>query len=124
MIKQIAMTAIAVGLLALLPMQQSYAQYVDNSGGSTGTTTKEQLARCDELGINRGNCNDNTILAAERVKSAEKTTYGNAPEGSGTSWLAGGLGQMIGFIGVLGAIFGSIASVFFVMGRKARKIAA
>jgi len=124
MIKQVAMTAIVAGLLALLSTQQSYAQYVDNSGGSTATTTKEQLAKCDQLGINRGNCNDNTILAAEKVQSAAKTTYGNAPEGSGTSWLAGGLGQMVGFIGILGAIFGSIAGAFFVMGRKARKVAA
>ncbi len=122
MIKQLAMMAIAAGILAVTSMQPSYAQYVDNSGGSAGTATTEQLARCDQLKISRNQCTDNTILAAERVQSAKETTYGNNPDGSGTPYFRGI--ETFGVIGILGAVFGSVAGTFYVMGRRAKQVSA
>jgi hypothetical protein len=122
MIKQLAMMAIAVGILAVTSAQQSYAQYGDNSGGSPGTASTEQLARCDQLKISRNQCTDNTILAAERVQSAKETTYGNNPDGSGTPYFRGI--ETFAVIGILGAIFGSVAGAFYVMGRRAKQVTA
>jgi hypothetical protein len=108
--------AIAAGILAVMSVQQAYAQY---GAGSTGTASQEQLQRCDELGINRNQCNDVTILAKERWLYAQETTYGNNPEGSGTPYFKGL--ETFAVIGILGAIFGGVASAFYIMGRKARQ---
>jgi hypothetical protein len=110
--------AIAAGLLAVASGQQSFAQY----GSGTGTASQEQLLRCDELGIDRNQCNDSTILAKERVQYARETAYGNSPEGSGTPYFKGI--ETFGVIGILGAVFGGIAGAFFLMGRKARQVTA
>ena len=122
MIKQLAMMAIAAGILAVTSVQQSYAQYGDNSGGSAGTATKEQLARCDQLKISRNQCTDNTILAAERVQYAKETTYGNNPDGSGTPYFRGI--ETFAVISILGAVFGSVAGAFYLMGRRTRQVPA
>jgi len=116
--KQLIVMAIAAGVLAVASVQQSYAQY----GGSSGTATQEQLARCNELGIDRNQCNDSTILAKERWFAVQKTTYGNDPEGSGTPYFRGI--ETFAVIGVLGAIFGGVAGAFYMMGRKARQVPA
>jgi hypothetical protein len=121
MIKQLAMMAIAAGILVVTSMQPSYAQYVDNSG-SAGTATTEQLARCDQLNISRNQCTDNTILAAERVQYAKETTYGNNPDGSGTPYFRGI--ETFAVIGILGAIFGGVAGAFYLMGRRAKQVPA
>ena len=114
--------AFAAGILAVTSMQPSYAQYVDNNGGSAGTATTEQLARCEQLKISRNQCTDNTILAAERVQSAKETTYGNNPDGSGTPYFQGI--ETFAVIGILGAVFGSVAGTFYVMGRRAKQVPA
>lgn len=116
--KQLFVMAIAAGLLATASAQQSFAQY--GSGG--GTASQEQLLRCDELGIDRNQCIDSTILAKERIQYARETAYGNNPEGSGTPYFKGI--ETFGVIGILGAIFGGIAGGFFLMSRKARQVPA
>jgi len=116
MIKQLAMVAMAAGILAATFMQQSYAQYGDSGTG----VTSETLQKCEQLEIPKTQCNDVTVLQAERIQLA----MNSQEKGSGTSMLTTDLGQMVVFIGVLGAIFGGIASAFFVMGRRARKVAA
>lgn len=117
--KQLILMAIAAGILAVTSMQQSYAQY---GSGSMGTASQEQLLRCDELGIDRNQCNDSTILAKERWFYAQETTYGNNPEGSGTPYFRGI--ETFAVIGILGAIFGGVAGAFYAMGRKAKQVPA
>ncbi|HEU4606208.1 MAG TPA: hypothetical protein VFS46_08230 [Nitrososphaera sp.] len=116
--KQLFIMAIAAGLLAVAPAQQSFAQY----GSGPGTASQEQLLKCDELGIDRNQCNDSTILAKERLSYTRETTYGNSPEGSGTPYFQGI--ETLGVIGILGAVFGGIAGAFFLMGRRARQVPA
>ena len=90
-----------------------YAQYGSQQTG----VTEEQLAECEELGIERAQCTDNNILAKRRLIYAQETTYGNNPEGSGTAYFAGA--ETWVFIGVLAAIFGGVAAAFFFKGRGA-----
>ena len=111
--KQLFVMAIAAGLLAVAPAQQSFAQY----GSGPGTASQEQLLRCDELGIDRNQCNNSTILAKERFQYARETAYGNNPETSGTPYFQGA--ETFGVISMLGAVFGGIAGAFFLMGRRA-----
>jgi len=111
--KQLILMAIAAGILAVTPVQQSYAQYVDGVG-----VTPEILQRCEQLKIPRTQCNEYTVLQAERIEIAK------SGEGSGTSMLATESGQMVVFIGILGAIFGSVAGAFFMMGRKTKQVPA
>ncbi|MEM3094136.1 MAG: hypothetical protein QXX64_00715 [Nitrososphaera sp.] len=109
--------ATAAGILAVTSVPQSYAQY---GAGSIGTATQEQLLRCEELEIDRNQCNDVTILAKERLLYAQKTTYGNNPDGSGTPYFKGI--ETFTVIGVLGAIFGGVAGAFYMMGRKGKQV--
>ena len=114
--KQLFVMAIAAGILAVLPLQQSHAQY-----GDGGTVASEiTLQRCAELDVPRAQCNDVAVLQAERMQLALKSEE----RGSGTSMIATALDQMVLFIAVLGAIFGGVAGAFYVMGRKARQVPA
>ena len=116
------MMAIAAGFLVVTSIHDSYAQYVDNRGISGGTASKEQLVICDQLKINRNQCTDNTILAAQRVQSAMETTYGNMPDGSGTPYFRGI--ETFAVIGILAAVFGSVAGAFYLMGRRTTRVPA
>jgi hypothetical protein len=114
--KQLLIMAIAVGVLAVTSVQQSYAQYdVGGTGASEAT-----LQRCAELDIPRAQCNDVTVLQAERFQLA----LNSEEKGSGTSMVATELGQMVLVIGVLGTIFGGVAGAFYGMGRKAKQVPA
>jgi len=112
--KELIVMAIAAGILAVTSVQQSYAQYGDGGAG----VTPQILQRCEELKIPRTQCSEYTVLQAERIEIAK--TGG----GGGTSLLATETGQMVVFIGILGAIFGSVASAFYVMGRKTKQVPA
>ena len=107
--------ATAIGPL-LISTQVVHAQY--GVGGGATTATPEQLTQCEQLGIERSNCNENTILAKERVTTAEQ----NPSTGSGTPMLSTETGQMAVFIGVLAAIFGGVAAVFFFKGRGSKPV--
>jgi hypothetical protein len=110
--KQTVFVGIAAGLLVVLSSQQpSYAQY----GGGESEVSEQTLNRCQELGISRAQCNDNTVLQRERVN------WFPQDKGSGTALFASETGQMIILIGALGAIFGGVAGGFFVMGRKTQQ---
>jgi hypothetical protein len=93
------------------------AQY-GGGGGSVGTASPEQLQECEQLGVPRENCNDVTILAKKRLTAAQE----NPATGSGTPMLSTTSGQLIVFIGVLGAIFGGVAAAFFFRGRGAKPV--
>ena len=119
-------TLVALGITAALftavgagSTQQAFAQYF---GGGGEALTEAQLDKCERLEINP--CTQNNILAKERVLSAQGTTYGNAPEGSGTAMLSTETGQMVVFIGVLGAIFGGVSAAFFLKGRGSKPASA
>lgn len=114
--KQLFVMAIAAGLLAAASVQQSFAQYY---GGDTGTT-EETLLRCAELNIPRAQCNDVSVLQAERMDLALKSKE----KGSGTSMITTELGQMVLIIGVIAAIFGGVAGAFYMMGRNAKQVPA
>ena len=117
--KQLFMMAVAAGLLAALSAQQANAQYGDSlplaPSGTTGS--EEMLKRCADLGISSVQCSDASIVQAERVELATESVDG----GSGTSMITTELGQMVVFITALGAVFGGIASAFYLMGRGARR---
>ncbi len=104
--------AVAVG-----STPQAFAQYF---GGGSEPLTQDQIQFCKDNGVDP--CTQNNILAKERVLHAQSTTYGNAPSGSGTPMLSTGTGQMAVFIGVLGAIFGGVAAMFFFKGRGAKPV--
>jgi hypothetical protein len=109
----------ALAALAVLTstMGVAYAQY-GGTGGSTGTASPEQLRECEQLGVLRENCSDVTILAKKRLTAAQE----NPSTGSGTPMLSTESGQMTVFIGVLAAIFGGVAAMFFLKGRGARPV--
>lgn len=115
------MTAIAAGLLIMLSVQQANAQYGDSLPvGSGNAVSEEMLQRCAELDISRIQCNQASILQAERIGLINES----GEKGSGTSMIATDFGQMAGFVGALGAVFGGIAAAFYVMGRKGRQVPA
>jgi hypothetical protein len=116
--KQLFIVAVAAGILAALSVQQANAQYGNSLPmGSSGTSVSEEmLKRCADLNIQRAQCNDITVLQAERKEIAE------GGEGSGTSMLAAETGQMVLIISVIGAIFGGVAGAFYAMGRKAKQV--
>src|SRR5919205_3782756 len=95
----------------------AYGQYA-GGGASVGSATPEQLQECTQLGIPTENCNDVTILAKKRLTAAQE----NPATGSGTPMLSTTSGQLIVFIGVLGAIFGGVAAAFFFRGRGAKPV--
>ena len=98
-------------------MGVAFAQY-GGTGGTTGSASPEQLQECQNLGILRENCSDVTILAKKRLTAAQD----NPSTGSGTPMFATETGQMAIFIGVLAAIFGGVAAMFFFKGRGARPV--
>ena len=102
--------AIAVGLLAVLTaQQQSYAQYGDGIPVGSVGISQDTLEKCIALDIDRTQCTESNVLLKER---------GNlVGGGSGTSFIAQEVGQMVTIIGVLGAIFGGVAAAFFLMGK-------
>jgi hypothetical protein len=99
------------GILAVLSTQQSFAQYGD-AGGRTGASA-ETMQDCKRLEIPATQCNEYTVLQAERIVVAKNGS------GSGTPLLPTEAGQLVMFIGVIAGVFGSVAGAFFVKGRKA-----
>ena len=93
-------------VLALLSVQQSYAQYA----GTGAEVSEETLQKCQTLQIEKAQCTESNVLARERVGMTDGA-------GSGTAFLAKESGQMITLIGVLGALFGGVAGAFFLMGK-------
>jgi len=108
---------ILAGLLAV-SAGAANAQIYGGGGAQGGQVTEEQLAQCEQLGIERSQCNDVNILAKERLTNAQA----NPSTGSGTPMLSTTAGQMAVFIGVLGAIFGGVAAAFFFKGRGAKPV--
>ena len=106
---------LAAGLLAILSTQQSFAQVPYSSGDvGVGGVSNSTLQKCASLNIDRNQCSDSAVLLKERVIwSAESQT-----KGSGTPILATQFGQLVVFIGGLGAVFGGVATAFFISGRK------
>ncbi len=111
------MAALAAMAVFTSTTSMAYAQYT-GGGGSVGTASPEQLQECEQLGIPTANCSDITILAKKRLTAAQE----NPATGSGTPMLSTTEGQLIVFIGVLGAIFGGVAAAFFFRGRGAKPV--
>ena len=111
--RQSAFIAIAAGLLSVLLAQQqpSHAQY----GGTGVGVSEETLQKCKDLDIPTAQCSESMVLLKQRM---DLTTG----KGSGTPMLATETGQMILFIGLLGAIFGSVAAGFIVMGKRSKQV--
>jgi hypothetical protein len=115
-------TLVALGITAALftavgagSTQQAFAQYF---GGGGEALTQEQLDKCEQYGINP--CTQNGILAKERLIGAQQ----NPSTGSGTPMLSTDTGQMVVFIGILGAIFGGVSAAFFLKGRGSKPASA
>ena len=101
-------TAVGIG-----STPQAFAQYF---GGDSAPLTQEQLDKCATYNINP--CTQNAILAKERLIAAQQ----NPSTGSGTSMLTTETGTTVAFIGILGAIFGGVAAMFFFKGRGAKPV--
>ena len=101
-----AMSAIVVlaGSSLILPsiLQFASAQY-GGAGETTPGTVEEQLE-----------------LAKEKISNAKQA----GAYGSGTPMLGTNISETVIFIGVLVAIFGAVAGMFFYRSRTARKAAA
>src|SRR5262245_40546989 len=105
------LAAVAIFTTPVAVLQTSFAKVL--YGGGRGTASPEQLQECATLGIDRNECNDTTLLAKRRLIAAQN----NPSTGSGTPMLSTESGQMVVFIGILGAIFGGVAAAFFFKGR-------
>jgi hypothetical protein len=106
-----ALAILSVWSLIFSPPQAAFAQYPSSPDtGSTGVSNKT-LQRCAEMGIQKSECSDQTVLLKERI--------GAAGSGSGTPMIATGSNQMLIFVGALGSIFGGVAAAFLVQGRRA-----
>lgn len=92
----------------------AYAQY-GIEGNPMAGASEEQLAECEQYGIERSQCNEHNILAKRRLTYAQE----NPSTGSGTPMISTQEGQTWVFIGVLAAIFGGVAAAFFFKGRGA-----
>ena len=112
-----ALAALAISITPVVVSETAFAQGLYGGGPSTNVSP-EQLQECQQLGITKSECNDTTILAARKVVSA----HNNPSTGSGTPMLSTESGQMIVFIGVLGAIFGGVAAAFFIKGRGSKPV--
>ena len=113
-------TFMVIGMMAALftavgmgSTPQAFAQYF---GGDSAPLTQDQLDKCAQYGINP--CTQNGILAKERLTAAQQ----NPSTGSGTSMLSSETGTTAAFIGILGAIFGGVAAMFFFKGRGAKPV--
>ena len=118
MMKTAILPAVAMAaLLALFSSQQSFAQSYGNpsDSGSVGGVTNATLAKCAQLNITRAQCSDSSILLKERVPIAHESLT----KGSGVGFLTQA-GQLVLFIGVLGAIFGGVAAAFFISGKRTK----
>ncbi len=94
----------------------AYAQLYSGGKGEALTVTEAELEECKTLGIPEFSCNQQTILAARSKLYAERNVD-NPYRGSGTSMLAGGLGDAAAFMAALVGIFGAISAAFFAMSR-------
>jgi hypothetical protein len=108
----------AIGLISISAQKQFASAQYGGGGGEGAPLSEEQLAFCEQHQIQP--CTETNILAKQRLLDTQNTQYGNAPEGSGTAMLSTGTTEMAVFIGVLGAIFGGVAAVFFFKGRGAK----
>ncbi|MEO9320641.1 MAG: hypothetical protein ABI361_08220 [Nitrososphaera sp.] len=101
-----------VAILAVQGNRLAFAQSLYGGGDtpSVGGVTNATLQKCEQLGIARSQCNDQTILAKERI--------GIKGQGSGTPMIATQSGQMLIFVGVLGVIFGGVAAAFLLQSRR------
>jgi hypothetical protein len=108
----------ALAAMAVLTSTVGVASAQYGGGASVGSASPEQLQECEQLQIPRETCNDVGILAKKRLTAAQE----NPATGSGTPMLSTTSGQLIVFIGVLGAIFGGVAAAFFLKGRGAKPV--
>ena len=104
----VAMSALVIlaGSSLILPsiLQFASAQYTaPNGGGSTPGTIEEQLE-----------------LAKEKISNARQAGV----YGSGTPMLGTNISETVIFVGILVAIFGAVAGMFFYRSRTAKKAAA
>ena len=105
-----ALAILSVWSLIFSPPQAAFAQYPSSpDSGSSGVSNKT-LQRCADLGIQKSECSDQTVLLKERI--------GATGSGSGTPMIATGSNQMIIFVGALGSIFGGVAAAFLILGRR------
>jgi len=107
----------AAVLLVIATGGSVWAQYGVGSETSTQKATPEQLAECKQLGIPEFTCTEQTLLAKRRVVSASQ----EGAYGSGTSMISQTFGDMGIILGVLAAIFGGVAVMFFAKGRIGKK---
>ena len=108
MMATVGIAVLFAAALAVGSTPQAFAQYF---GGGSEPLTQDQIKFCQDNGVDP--CTQNNILAKEKVLHAQTTTYGNAPQGSGTPMLSTGIGQMAGFIAIIGAILDGIAGRSF-----------
>ena len=108
----VALAVVAVLSAAAASVQLAYAQYGNQQAG----ISQEQLDRCEALDIDKTICSESTILQREKFENI-KNNLDNPDKGSGTNYFSGN--ETYVYIGILAAIFGGVAAMFFFKGRGA-----
>ena len=109
----VALAVVAVlsaAAASVASVQVAYAQYGNQQAG----ISQEQLDRCAELGIDKTVCSESTILQKEKFENIQNN-LDNPDKGSGTNYFSGN--ETYVYIGILAAIFGGVAAMFFIKGR-------
>ena len=101
---------LSVWSLTLSIPQAVFAQYPSAPDSGSAGVSNKTLQRCAEMGIQKSECSDQTVLLKERI--------GASGSGSGTPMIATGSNQMFIFVGALGSIFGGVAAAFLIQGKR------
>lgn len=106
----VALAVVALLSAAVASIPVAYAQYGSQQAG----ISQAQLDRCAELDIDKTVCSESTILQKEKFENIQNN-LDNPDKGSGTNYFSGN--ETYVYIGILAAIFGGVAAMFFIKGR-------
>jgi len=114
------LTAATFAMLAAAVSMPVFAQ--PYSGGGAQTVTPAQLEECKSYGMPEFACTEQTLLAKRRLIAAQKEGAGGFLGDSGVPMFGRSFGEMGAFVGIIGAIFGGVAAMFFVRARVGQKV--
>ena len=115
------LTAATIAVLAVAISMPAFAQYYPTGGGAQ-IVTPAQIEECKAYGIPEFACTEQTLLAKKRLINAQKEGAGNFLGDSGVPMFGKSFGEMGIFVGIIGAIFGGVAAVFFARARIGQKV--
>lgn len=115
------MAAATIAVLAAVVSMPVFAQPYSTGGGAQ-TVTPEQIKECKSYGVPEFACTEQTLLAKRRFIAAHKEGAGGFLGDSGVPMFGRSFGEMGAFVAIIGAIFGGVATMFFVRARVGQKV--